>query len=286
MAAAATSTATSSYARGLDRIRAGCKLARVEAPPDLSRPSPAVNGAISLVPPYVSAQPLARWLAVLLVVTGLVAWIAVGFDIADIRLLARQAGGEAIEAIDRRAHGITGAVLLTAQITLFVVTALAFVLWTYAARSNLRALGARRLDYTTAWSVAGWWVPGLNVVRPYQVLREIWKASDPTTTDRFAWKQARTPALLILWWVSFVGFVALDVATALMTLSAGVELPKFQYARAASVLADTGAAVSASLAYFVVTKITDAQHEKWELREQYQAIDDDLLVLTAERATP
>ena len=40
----------------------------------------------------------------------------------------------------------------------------------------------------------------------------------------------------------------------------------------------------ASLAYFVVTKITDAQHEKWELREQYRAIDDDLLVLTAERA--
>ena len=38
-----------------------------------------------------------------------------------------------------------------------------------------------------------------------------------------------------------------------------------------------------ALAWFVVTKITDSQEEKWELREQYQAIDDDLLVLTAER---
>ena len=235
-----------------------------------------------MVPPYISARSLARWLAVLLIASGLVSWVAVGFDVADIRLLARQAEGAAIESIDRRAQRITGAVLFTAQTTLFVVTALAFVLWTYAARSNLRALGARRIDYTTAWSVVGWWVPGLNLVRPYQVLREIWKASDPTTTDRFAWKQSRTPALLVLWWAAFVGFVSLEITAALMTLSAGIEVPKFQFARAVSIGADTCAAISASLAYFVVTKITDAQHEKWELREQYQAIDDDLLVLTTE----
>jgi hypothetical protein len=256
----------------------------VEAPHAFSRLAPAANGAISLVPPYITAQPLGRWLAVLLVATGLVSWVAVGFDIADVRLLARRAEGATIESIDRRAHGITGAVLFTAQATLFAVTALAFVLWTYAVRSNLRALGARRLEYTTAWSVAGWWVPGLNVVRPFQVLREIWKASDPITTDRFAWKRSRTPALLVFWWTAFVGFVALEITTALMTLSAGIEVPKFQFARAVSIGADTCAAISASLAYFVVTKITDAQHEKWELREQYQAIDDDLLVLTAERA--
>jgi hypothetical protein len=256
----------------------------VDAPNDFSLPAPSANVSIGMIPPFISAQPLGRWLAVLLIATALVAWVAVGFDIADIRLLARWAGGASVEPIDRRAHQITGAVLFTAQTTLFVVTALAFVLWTYAARSNLRALGARRLDYTTAWSVAGWWVPGLNVVRPYQVLREIWKASDPNTADRFAWKQSRTPALLVYWWTTFVGFVLLEIITALMTLSAGVEVPRFQFARAVSIAADTCAAISASLAYFVVTKITDAQYEKWELREQAQALDDDPLVGTAERA--
>ena len=256
----------------------------MDAPHGSSPPAPPANATIGMVPPYISVQPLGRWLGVLLVATALVAWVAVGFDVADIRQLARRAEGATSESIDRLAHRITGAVLFTAQTTLLVVTALAFVLWTYAARSNLRALGARRLDYTTAWSVAGWWVPGLNVVRPYQVLREIWKASDPNTADRFAWKQLRTPALLVFWWTTFVGFVSLEITTALMTLSAGIEVPKFQFARAVSIGADICAAISASLAYFVVTKITDAQHEKWELREQYRAIDDDLLVLTADRA--
>jgi hypothetical protein len=256
----------------------------VDAPHAFSLPGPSANGSIGMIPPYISAQPLERWLAVLLVATALVAWISAGFDVADIRLLGRRAGGATIESIDRQAHKITGAVLTTAQTTLFVVTALTFVLWTYAARSNLRALGARSLDYTTTWSVAGWWVPGLNVVRPYQVLREIWKASDPDTADRFAWKQLRTPALLVFWWTTFVGFVSLEITTALMAHSAGIDVPKFQFARAVSIGANTCAAISASLAYFVVTKITGAQHEKWELREQNQVIDDDLVVHTAERA--
>ncbi len=242
-----------------------------------------MNGSLSLLPPYVSAQPVARWLAMLLIATGLVAWVAVGFDLADIRLLGRQAGGEVIASLDKRAHGLTGVILFTAQSVLLAGTVFFFILWTYAVRSNLRALGVRKLDYKTAWSVAGWWIPGINFVRPYQVLREIWKASDPATSDRFEWKRAPTPPLLVCWWIAFVAFVGFELAALVMSFGASGVLVKYQIARSASILADTCAAISASLAWFVVSKITDAQEEKWELRDQYQAIDDDLLVLTAER---
>ncbi len=242
-----------------------------------------MNGSLSLLPPYVSAQPVARWLAMLLIATGLVAWVAVGFDLADIRLLGRQAGGEIIESLDKRAHGLTGVILFTTQTVLLACTVFFFILWTYAVRSNLRALGVRKLDYKTAWSVAGWWIPGINFVRPYQVLREIWKASDPATSDRFEWKRAPTPPLLVYWWIAFVAFLSFELAALVMNLGASGVLFKYQLARSASILADTCEAISASLAWFVVSKITDAQEEKWELRDQYQAIDDDLLVLTAER---
>ena len=242
-----------------------------------------MNGPVSLLPPYVSAQPVARGLGTLLIATGLVAWVAVGFDLADIRLLGRQAGGEIIAALDKRAHGLTGVILFTAQTVLLAVTVFFFILWTYAVRSNLRALGVRKLDYKTAWSVTGWWIPGINFVRPYQVLREIWKASDPATSDRFEWKRAPTPPLLVCWWIAFVAFLSFELAALVMGLGASGALVKYQLARTASILADTCEAISASLAWFVVSKITDAQAEKWELRDQYQAIDDDLLVLTAER---
>ncbi len=243
-----------------------------------------MNGSLSLLPPYVSAQPIVRWLAALLMATGLVAWVAVGFDIADIRLLGRQAAGEAIESLDKRAHGLTGVILFTAQTVLLAGTVFFFMLWTYAARGNLRALGVRRLDYTTAWSVTGWWIPGLNFVRPYQVLREIWKASDPATSDRFEWKRAPTPPILVFWWIAFVAFLSFELAALAMNVSASGALVKYQLARSASMLADVCEAISASLAWFVVTKITESQAEKWELRDQYQAIDGDLDVLTADRS--
>ncbi len=243
-----------------------------------------MTGPASLIPPYVSAQPIARWLAALLIATGLVAWIAVGFDMADIRLLGRQAGGESIESLDKRAHGLTAVVLFTTQSVLLAGTVFFSLLWTYAARSNLRALGARRLDYRTPWSVAGWWIPGLNFVRPYQVLREIWKASDPAVSDRFEWKQAPTPRILILWWVAFVAFLSFELVSLAMSLAASGALVKFQFARVTSILADTCGAISASLAWFVVTKITDAQVEKWELRDE--TVDDDLLAHPVEHESP
>lgn len=221
-----------------------------------------------MVPPFLPADATARWLSMLLMATGLVAWIAVGFDVADIRLLAREAAGQAISSGEKRAYDITGGVLFAAQIALLTATSGLFLLWSYESRSNLRALGARKLDYTTAWAVGGWLVPGLNLVRPYQVMREIWKASDPATMDRFAWKEAPTPSLLSLWWGAFLVFAGLETTAAAMMLSAGQELAKFQVARGVSIFADASAAIGASLAYFVVTKITEAQREKWQLREQ------------------
>jgi hypothetical protein len=229
---------------------------------------PPANARVSMVPPFLPADATARWLGMLLMATGLVAWIAVGFDVADIRLLGREAAGEAISTGEKQAYGITGGVLFAAQLALLTATSGLFLLWMYESRSNLRSLGVRKLDYTTAWAVGGWLVPGLNLARPYQVMREIWKASDPASMDRFEWKAAPTPSLLPLWWCAFLVFAGLESTAAAMTLSANEELAKFQVARGVSIFADASAAISASLAYFVVTKITEAQREKWQLREQ------------------
>ncbi len=238
-----------------------------------------------MIPPYVSLKTISGWIVMLLVATTLVAWMAVGFDIADARVLTLEAAGRLVEPAEKRAYALTGAALLALQVALYGALATGFIIWTYAARSNLRALGARRLDYTTEWAVAGWFVPVLNLVRPYQVIAEIWKASDPATTEAVAWKKAATPPLLQIWWLVFVAFACLEIVVLIAALSAGDVPAEFRFARGVSILADAGAAVAATLAYFVVTKITDAQDEKWDLREQYRAIDEDLLVLTAEKRT-
>ena len=61
----------------------------------------------------------------------------------------------------------------------------------------LRAMGLRRLRWGRHWVVSGFLVPGLNLVRPYQVMREVWQGSHPDNLDPFNWRAVPVPPLLV-----------------------------------------------------------------------------------------
>jgi len=147
------------------------------------------------------------------------------------------------------------------QIVCFVMTGLAFVGWLYRARVNIRAMGMRRMQYRREWVVFGFLVPVLNLVRPFQVVREVWQASDPSNLDPMGWKEVHTPVLLRAWWVSFLVYLALEIlASALVGGGAGIR--RFRAAYNLELIGDICAAISASLAYFVVMGISENQDAK------------------------
>jgi hypothetical protein len=102
-------------------------------------------------------------------------------------------------------------------------------------------------------------------VVPYQVISEVWRGSDPAVLDRFEWKTVETPRLLMLWWASVVIAGTLELAAFGLGQTAGVIAFKSLVASAVAVLAHAAAAVSASLAFFVVTRLTAAQIAKYDL---------------------
>jgi len=154
-------------------------------------------------------------------------------------------------------------ILLSTQIALFVVTAGLFLCWLYLSRANLRAFGMRRMQYPRAWTIGGFLVPALNFIRPYQVVSEVWKASDPEVEDAFGWKMSETPKLLSVWWGAVVIYAVLELITVIMHLNSGSSFAKFQLAHTTATLADASGAFSASCAFFVVSEISRAQHRKW-----------------------
>jgi hypothetical protein len=217
----------------------------------------------SLFSHYVSTRGTFRWLAPLVIVSSAAAWIAVGFDIAEVRLLVRQEMGLAT-ASEKAAHGVIGEVVFQMQMTLLVATAIAFMTWLYRCRANLRAFGTRRLRYSRNWAVLGFLIPVVNLVRPYQVVREVWQASDPGTTDPLDWMTVKPPQLLRAWWGTFVAFLVFKILAWWMMWSAAYDLTRLQIADGVLLLADLLAAVSVTLVYFVIDHITDAQEAKWE----------------------
>ena len=101
-----------------------------------------------------------------------------------------------------------GAVGLLQSVLLLGIAAY-FLTWTYRLSRNLRALGATGLRTAPVWAVFFFFVPLLNLFRPYQTFREIWQASVPTQAAG-AWRKVRPPALLGFWWASVLLMDVLD----------------------------------------------------------------------------
>ena len=70
------------------------------------------------------------------------------------------------------------------------------LMWIHRANYNVRQLGAHGLRFSPAGSVGWYFVPLLSLWRPYQAMKEIWKAS----MDPRDWPAVSVPRILPLWW--------------------------------------------------------------------------------------
>ena len=70
-----------------------------------------------------------------------------------------------------------------------------------------------------------------------------------------------TPPLLAVWWWMFVAYFGLEMLS-MFSARFAVKLSHIQLAYGLGLLADVSAAVSASFAYFVVLRISEAQEAK------------------------
>src|SRR4029078_204309 len=100
----------------------------------------------------------------------------------------------AANANDARQNAIV--VVLVISVLTSLVT---FLVWLYAAHANLHALGCRDIEFTPGWAVGWFFVPLMNLFKPYQVVSEIWRGSDPATLL----KALPSGTALIGWWWGF-----------------------------------------------------------------------------------
>ncbi len=86
-------------------------------------------------------------------------------------------------------------VLAMASLLLLIVCVVAVGMWTYRASANAHAI-SDEMTITPGWAVGWYFVPIMNLVRPYQGMREIWLASH----FRGNWHGEPAPGLLGWWW--------------------------------------------------------------------------------------
>jgi len=161
---------------------------------------------VSTVPPvvYQSGHDRARWITYFLIGVIIVAPISMLSNYVQIDLLESARRGMSIASAEASANDARQQLIGSIQTLLLIGTATLFLMWFHRAHRNLSALGAKELQHTPGWAVGGFFVPILNLIRPYQVACEIWKASDPGYSDGTSWKSLGTPSVVQRWWWMFL----------------------------------------------------------------------------------
>jgi hypothetical protein len=144
-------------------------------------------------------------------VAALAAWIASAAlqliaDATRINVASAVINGTGVSLTDAQNSDRLVSLAALIHLGVFVLAAVAFLMWLYRAVANNHALGAYELRFTPGWAVGWWFVPFANLVRPLQIVAEAWRAADPSASRSTAETRShlRAPAIVIAWWLLYL----------------------------------------------------------------------------------
>ena len=240
-------------------VRCGAALPAVAAssvPGMASAPRAAVATSAGRV--FRDPRRLTQWLLWLLIAGAVTNAVFAVSELAQHQLLIRMRDGgfaselemmSAAEGSDLR-HGLIGLAVVLINISTIVL----FAIWIYRVNSNLHALGTPGLRFTPGWAVGWYFVPFANLWKPYQAMKEIWRASKNPS----AWESETTSPVLgwwLFWWIvsSLVANISLRMTLGAESLDEMISVGPVNIASSVLDL------VSAVFAFLVVKKIGSLQ---------------------------
>ena len=147
---------------------------------------------------YKTISGLTSFLKLLLLAGIALGLLNIGSSVMEYELLGRENFSELeIEQNDKREMlvGLAG-------LFLFVVTAVVFGIWIVRSNKNVRALGAKNLSASPGWALGYFFIPILNLWKPFEAMNELWYASHDPRNLEMAFKEKSQ--VVGRWWGFFV----------------------------------------------------------------------------------
>ena len=161
---------------------------------DVMRPP---RGRPPLPPRY---QPLAGRAAAITAMFGVLAAIhlaLIGAALLNLGVIDRLSAGETVPGPELDANQMRLGWLAFASVVVNIACIVLFIRWLHLAYRNVDPIAPGYRRFETGWAIGGWFVPFLNLVRPMQVVTDVWHSGTPA--------RKRPPAWLALWWLGFWG---------------------------------------------------------------------------------
>lgn len=146
-----------------------------------------------------------------------------------------------------------------------IVSAVFFIRWFRRTYRNLHVIDGSYLSYSEGWAAGAWFIPILNWVRPYRIMREICEHTSEHA-GRINSKYADSSKLLNLvggWWALWIIAPIIQRAAGFMALNT-IVIKLLLLATGMIFIADVMRAISALLAIRIIKKVSEAEQELYE----------------------
>src|SRR6266852_6515085 len=131
------------------------------------------------------------------------------FGVSDRGVLVRLAAGGALLPDEAAASAARDRALTLLKLMFFTGAGIAWLLWVHRTYGNLALVGSKRSRFTRRWAMSYWFIPLINLVRAYQVMKDLWLRSD-SLNDRDAYDSLPAPAFFSGWWGTFLTWGVLE----------------------------------------------------------------------------
>jgi transcription initiation factor TFIIIB Brf1 subunit/transcription initiation factor TFIIB len=196
---------------------------------------------------------------------ALLAGVEIGASALRHQLLQRVENGGVVADGEEETIDILDFVLAVATIALRLGTAVAFAVWFYRAYKNLPLLLATNLRSTPGRAVGSFFIPLVQLFRPYQIAQEIWQASAPDglVDTQWSWQLAAKSWIVRFWWAFWLsaGVLAwISMRLSLSATTASETLAALEF----DMLSDIPEILAAGFAIWVIVRIQRRQTTKWQ----------------------
>jgi hypothetical protein len=204
-----------------------------------------------------AGHSVARWTICLLLACLALEGATMASGFSHRALVARLAAGATLVPNDAGGSDARDRAIVLLKLVALLGAGVFWLTWLHRAYGNLALVGSKRSRFSRGRAVGYWFIPLVNLVLGYQVMKDLWLRSD-SLNDRDGYDSLPAPTYLTGWWGTSVSWGVLGRLVAYMARDARTPL-ELTNATDMGMLVNAVGVVAALLAIKVVWEIDRRQ---------------------------
>lgn len=111
-------------------------------------------------------------------------------------------------------------VIALIYLVVYIISTVTFIMWFRRAYFNLH-LKAKNLLFTEGWAAGSWFVPIINLYRPYQIMKELYEKTDQILSEQLGnYEEKKGTTIIGVWWFVWIAANVVSNISTRLTLRA------------------------------------------------------------------